>query len=155
MSTVQIFNAYGQMEAVSASDLIFRPAVYGIFIEQDQILMLHNSERGLLHPPGRIVAENEEPAQAIRHYFLELADITPIVGALLFIETQYRKEDDQAWQLSALYYAIKRPSLASISFPNEETSKIQPQWFQLDSLERTQFQFGFEAVQAAKLHLQL
>ena len=155
MSTVQIFDAYGQKETVSVNDLIFRPAVYGIFIEQDQILLLRNAQTGFLHPPGRVVAENEEPAQAIRHYFRELANITPTVGSLLFIETQYRKEDGQAWQLSALYYAVERPSLASISFPDEEKPTTQPEWLQLDSLDRTDFQFGFEAVQAAKLHLQL
>lgn len=155
MTTVQIFDAHGYMQKVSSAELIFRPAVYGIFIEQDQILLLRNLETQLLLPPGRIVAENEEPGQAIRHYFRELANITPVVGSLLFIETQYQQEDNQSWQLSALYYAVERPSFASISFHNEESPQIQPEWLQLDSLERTQFQFGYEAVQAGKLHLHL
>lgn len=155
MTTVQIVNAHGQVQAVTVEDLTFRPAVYGIFIEQDQILLLRHVETQLLLPPGRIVAQNEEPAQAIRHYFRELADITPVVGSLLFIENQYRQENDQSWQLSALYYSIERPSLASIRFPNEDNPQTKPEWLQLDQLERSQFQFGYEAMQAGKLHLQL
>jgi ADP-ribose pyrophosphatase YjhB (NUDIX family) len=155
MTTIQIFNDHGQAKVVSPKDLTFRPAVYGIFIEHDQILLLRNQETQLLRPPGRIVAENEEPAQAIRHYFRELADITPILGPLLFIENQYRQEDNRFWQLSALYYAIERPSTASILFSDDETLKIQPEWLQVDNLERSQFEFGYEAIQASKLYLQL
>lgn len=154
MTTIQIFDAKGHAQAVASEDLIFRPAVYGIFIEQDQILLLRNLETQLLLPPGRIVAENEEPAQAIRHYFRKLAAITPRVGSLFFIENQYRQESNQFWQLSVLYYEVKRPSLASINFPNDENAQSQPEWLQLDSLERPQFQFGFEAIQAGILHFQ-
>ena len=153
MTMVQIFNDQGHAQAVAAKDLIFRPAVYGIFIELDQVLLLRNQETQLLSPPGRIVSENEEPTQAIRHYFRELANITPALGSLLFIETQYRQENDQAWKLSALYYAIERPSLASIRFSEDITQ--YPEWLPINSLDRTQFQFGYEAVQAGKLQHQL
>lgn len=155
MTTVQIFDTQGHAQTVSSEDLLFRPAVYGIFIELDQVLLLRDTQTELLHPPGRIVNENEEPVQAIRHYFRELADITPVVGSLLFIENQYQQENDQSWQLSALYYAVKRPSLGSINFSEDLESQIQPEWLQLDGLERTQFQFGFEAIQAGKLQNQL
>ncbi len=155
MTTIQIFDAQGYAQAVSSEDLTFRPAVYGIFIELDQILLLRNLKTQLLLPPGRIVAENEEPTQAIRHYFRELAGITPVLDSLLFIETQYRQENNQSWKLSALYFAIERPSLASIKFPEDKELQLQPEWLSLDSLNRTQFQFGYEAIQAGKLHLQL
>ena len=155
MTTIQIFDEQGQAKVVSPEDLTFRPAVYGIFIEHDQILLLRNQETQLLFPPGRIVAENEEPTQAIRHYFRELADITPVLGPLLFIENQYRQEDTRFWQLSALYYSVERPSTASIRFSEDENPQNKPEWVQLDALQRSQFQFGYEAVQASKLHLQL
>jgi len=155
MTTVQIFDAQGDSQTVSSEDLIFRPAVYGIYIELDQIFLLRNLKTQLLRPPGRIVAENEEPAQAIRHYFRELAEITPVLGSMLFMETQYRQENDQSWKLSALYYAIERPSLDSINFLEDKELQLQPEWLPLDRLNRTQFQFGYEAIQAGKLHLQL
>lgn len=155
MTTIQIFGTQGQSQIVASEKLIFRPAVYGIFIEQDQILLLRDQETQFLLPPGRIVSENEAPAQALRHYFQELANITPILGSLLFIETQYRQENGRSFQLSALYYAIERPSIASLKFPETTDVQPQPEWMALESLERTQFQFGYEAVQAGKLSLQL
>ena len=153
--TIQIFDAQGHAQAVSSKNLTFRPAVYGIFIEHDQVLLLRDRETQLLWPPGRIVAENESPTQAIRHYFRTLADITPLLGPLLFIENQYRQENGRSWQLSVLYYAVERPATASIRFPENEELPAQPEWVQLNSLDRTQFQFGYEAVQAGKLRLQL
>ncbi|NHZ72077.1 MAG: hypothetical protein GWP17_03215, partial [Aquificales bacterium] len=155
MTTIQIFDVQGHAQTVSSENLIFRPAVYGIFIEHDQILLLRNLKTQLLLPPGRIVAENESPTQAIRHYFRNQAGITPLLGPLLFIENQYRQENGRFWQLSVLYYAIERPSTASIRFSENEELPTQPDWVQLNSLDQTQFQFGFEAVQAGKLRLQL
>jgi hypothetical protein len=150
MTTTQIFDTSGQAQTISSKTLTFRPAVYGIFIEHDQILLLRNPETQLLQPPGRIIAENETPSLAVRLFFNELANITPILGPLLYIETQYRQENGQDWQLSTLYYAIKRSSIDSISFA--DTQQHYPEWLQIDNLYRTQFQFGYEAIQAGKLH---
>lgn len=143
------------MQAAPSESFNFRPAVYGILIEYDQILLLRDPESQLFCPPGRIVAENEAPAQAVRHYFRRLAEMTPVLGPLLFVENQYRKENDTFWQLSVLYYAVERPSTASIRFAEDPEAKTQPEWVRLDSLDRTQFQFGYQAVQAGKLRLQL
>lgn len=154
MTTIQFFDAQGHTYAVQSKNLTFRPAVYGILIEQNQILLLHDRNTGLFLIPGRMLDENEVPNLAIRTYFREWASITPQLGTLLFIENQYRQDADQSWQLSALYYEIKRPPLASITFL-EKNAHFQPEWVQLDTLVRTQFQFGYEAVQAGKLYLQL
>jgi len=155
MTTIQVFDANGHAQAAPSKNLTFRPAVYGIFIEHDQILLLRNLASQLLLPPGRIVADNETPTQALRHYFRELAHITPVLGSLLFMETQYRQENGRFWQLSVLYYGIQRPSTDSINFSENQDAKIQPEWLPVSSLERTQFQFGYEAVQAGKLQLRL
>jgi ADP-ribose pyrophosphatase YjhB (NUDIX family) len=155
MTTIQIFDAQGQSQTVSSKTLTFRPAIYGIFIEHDQILLLRDQETQLLRPPGRIVAENEAPSQAIRHYLRELASITPQLGPLLFIENQYRQENGRFWQLSVLYYGLKRPSTASILFTPPPEAPLQPEWLPLNNLGLTQFEFGYEAIQAGKLHHQL
>ncbi len=153
MTTVDIFDVQGHLHAVPAKNILYRPAVYGIFIEQDQILLLRDQSTDLLLVPGRHLEENEVPAQALRTYFREWAGITPLLGTLLFIENQYQQEAEQFLQLSALYYEVKRPSLASITFPQKE-GQYAPEWIQFDNVDRTQFQFGYEAIQAGKLYLQ-
>jgi hypothetical protein len=153
--TIHFLDANGRLQAAPSDSFTFRPAVYGILIEYDQILLLRDLESQLFCPPGRIVAENEAPAQAVRHYFRRLAEMTPVLGPLLFVENQYREENDTFWQLSVLYYAVERPSTASISFTEDPEAKTRPEWVRLDSLDRTRFQFGYEAVQAGKLRLQL
>ncbi len=155
MTTIQLFDAAGHAQAVSSEKLTFRPAVYAILIEHDQVMLLRDRATQLLSPPGRIVAEHEAPTQAIRHYCRDVAGITPILGPLLFMENQYRSENGRFWQLSVLYYALERPATASINFAENPDSPLQPEWLPLDDLARTQFQFGYEAVQAGKLRLQL
>ncbi|PIE80435.1 MAG: hypothetical protein CSA11_08170 [Chloroflexi bacterium] len=153
MTTVDIFDAQGHLHAVPSQSISYRPAAYGIFIEHDQILLLRDQETDLLLVPGRHLAENEVPAQILRTYFQEWAGITPRLGALLFIENQYQQEDGQFWQFSALYYEVKRASLASIAFPHQ-AGQYSPEWLPLDNIDRKQFQFGYEAVQAGKLYHQ-
>ena len=44
-------------------------------------------------------------------------------------------ENDTFWQLSVLYYAIERPSTASIRFAEDPEAKTQPEWVRLDSVD--------------------
>jgi ADP-ribose pyrophosphatase YjhB (NUDIX family) len=67
------------------------------------------------------------------------------------VEDQYVMDSDRrAWHLSVVYYALERPSTAATI---SDSSKIE--WVPLDELDRSQMQFGYEAVQAGRLRLKL
>lgn len=148
MSEIQCYDDDGQAHITAAESLQFSPAVYGIFIENDRLLLLSRKSTGLYAPPGCILTPNENPAQAIRHYFRRLANITPVLGPLLFIEDQCRWLDARAWQISALYYALERPFTASIHLNESVETEATPEWIDLFDLQRSRFQFGFKAVAA-------
>jgi len=155
MATTVCYDIYGNAVPVASETITFRPAVYGIFIENSQILLQKQPQTGLWYPPGKILAANDTPTQVVRHYFRQLTGLTPIIGSLLYVEDQFFiDEERRAWKLSALYYGLERPLTAATALTESEETN-HPQWVLLAELQREQFQFGYEAVQAGKLQQKL
>ncbi|MCP4422347.1 MAG: NUDIX domain-containing protein [Chloroflexi bacterium] len=155
MATIVCYDVYGNPIPVAVESITFRPAVYGIFIENSQVLLQQQPQTNLWHPPGSMMAASDTPTQVIRHYFRQLTGLTPAAGSLLFVEDQfYLDEERRAWKFSALYYALERPlNTATALTESEEDTLIS--WLPLDDLQRTQIQFGYEAIQAGKLQQKL
>ena len=155
MSSIVCYDIYGNAVPVTAESITFRPAVYGIFIENEQILLQKQPQTDLWHPPGTMLSVSDTPTQVIRHHFRQIMGLTPAIGSLLFVEDQYfLDEERRAWKLSAMYYGLERP-LSSATALAEAEENTQTQWVPLADLQREQFQFGYEAIQAGKLQKKL
>jgi len=155
MATIICYDIFGNPVPVSPEALIFRPAVYGIFIENNQTFLLKHPQTELLYPPGHMLAEDETPTQAIRHQFRDLTGMTPKIGPMIFLEDRYFVDDEhRAWHLSALYYALERPKTTATPLSDIDHTN-HPEWIHLDNLQRHQMQFGYEAIQAGRLQLKL
>lgn len=149
---IRCYTPEGQAVNVEEKAVTFRPAVYGILIEHEQVFLLCRPSTGLLYPPGGIVGQRETPTQAVRAFFRQLTGMVPVLGSLVFVEEQYQVEENTPWHLSAMYYVLERPSASAIT-PVE--NRPQPEWVSLPDLRREQLQFGYEAIQAAWLRLKL
>ena len=155
MSQVTCYDSNGNAISVSSENMTFRPAVYGIFIEHQQVLLTRHAQTGLFQPPGGILQSLETPTQAVRHHFRDVTGMTPRLGPLLLVEDQFIVDDaQQAWHLSTLYYALDRPE-ATVASLTEIESSSQPEWVTLATLQRDQLQLGFEAIEAGRLRLQV
>lgn len=147
------YTAQGNAVPVPEDALTFRPAVYGIFIDNDEAFLLRHPETQLFYPPGRILTEYEVPRQTIRLYFRQLTGMMPQLGPLLFVEERYfMDEEGKAWHLTDLYYVINRLDAVGTA---ESSDNLQPIWVPLTDLPLAAFQFGYEAVQAGRLRLKL
>ena len=156
MATIVCYDREGKAHSFASEDIAFRPAVYGIFIENDQVFLLKHPETNLFYPPGKILAEDEPPTQVVRQQFRKLTGLALQLGPLIFVEDQYVVDDEQQpWQLSLLYYALERPMITMAPTMAEVDDYEQPEWVLLDGLQRQQMQFGYEAIQAARLRLKL
>ncbi|GJM40445.1 MAG: hypothetical protein DHS20C20_07270 [Ardenticatenaceae bacterium] len=155
MATIVCYDIHGNAVPVAAESITFRPAVYGIYIENNQVLLQKQPETELWYPPGTMLSASETPTQIIRQYFRQLVGLTPAIGSLLFVEDQYfLDEARRAWKLSAMYYGLERPLTTATSLTETDEAN-QIEWISLTHLQREQFQFGFEAVQAGKLQQKL
>ncbi len=151
---IHCYDQDGELVAVPADDVVFRPAAYGILIENEQILLASNPQTGLWQPPGRILEPHETPTHALKHHLRRLAGLTPLVGPLLYVEDQHRlDEKGRAWHLSVLYYALDRPPYPTMDLTEMET--FAAAWVPLADVKRLNLQFGYNAIQAGRLRLTL
>ena len=153
MTTIQCYDEDGRAVSVAPTAITFRPAVYGIFIENEAVLLHHHPRTERWQPPGGILGDTETPFQAVRHHFRNLTGITPLLGPLLYSEERYVLDHERcAWHLSHLYYALDRPPLTA-STPAELRGEQAYHFVPLATLRRQDMQFGYDAVQAAVMRL--
>jgi hypothetical protein len=63
-------------------------------------------------------------------------------------------EEGRLWQLSVLYYALKRPT-AGVAGMIDFDNAAHPEWFPLENLTREKMLLGFEAVEAGRVRQEL
>jgi ADP-ribose pyrophosphatase YjhB (NUDIX family) len=145
----------GNSILVPAESVDFRPAVYGILIEDDGVMLNQNDVTGLWEPPGGMLSARETPARALVRHLRQTSRKIPRIGPLLQVEDQYRVDrHGRAWHWSILYYALE-PSASTAPPRSNPDAADRPKFVSLHELKRSQMQLGFEAIQAARLRLQL
>lgn len=149
------FDDMGQIVEVQGGPAGFRPAVYGILIENEQVLLQPHPESKLWQPPGKVLEVEEAPTSAVLRCFQAAAGITPIITGLLLAEDRcWIDKQGLVWQLSVLYYALKRPTAGAAGLINFD-SPARPEWFPLENLTRDKMLLGYEAVEAGRIRTEL
>jgi ADP-ribose pyrophosphatase YjhB (NUDIX family) len=149
------YDEHGRPAAIAPENIAFSPAAYGILIENNQLLLQRHPVTELWRLPGGIPAAQETPSQAVRRHFRAVTGMSPLLGPLLYVEEQYRLEgEDRGLRLSILYYVLERPAPGVAGLINFDQPQ-RPEWVSLDSLDRSQLQFGYEAIQAGRLRQNL
>jgi ADP-ribose pyrophosphatase YjhB (NUDIX family) len=155
MNILCCYDDWGNAVEIASEKVSFRPAVYGILIEREQVLLQRHLRTDLWQPPGLILHSNQPPSLAIRQRFRRITGLSLVLGPLLFVEDQYRVDGpESAWHLSLLYYALERPQVGRVA-PTVLPADDQPQMIPIDKIQREQMQFGFDAIQAGRLRLAL
>ena len=148
MTTIVCYDPHGQPVPVAANTLTFSLAAYGICIENNEILLLKDVQTGWMTWPGAMLQVGERPYHVVSRAYHLLTGIMPVVGPLLFMEDLYQVDGNgRAWHLSAMFYWLERPSATSISLNTIDTNH-QPQMVPADLVQRSQLQFGYQALQA-------
>lgn len=152
MSTIVCYDPQGYPVPVAAATLTFSPAAYAVFIENNEILLLHNEQTGWLTWPGTMLPAGERPYHAVSRVYHLLTGIVPVVGPLLSMEDLYQIDGNgRAWHLTAMFYWLERPSATSFSLTTIDTN-LQPQMLPVDYVQRSQLQFGYQVLQAGIRH---
>lgn len=142
----------GNLIAVPRSNLLFSPAVYGVLIENQRVLLQEEPKSRLYHPPGGRIPAEQTTAQALRQHFRAATGLTPEVGQLLMVQDEYRLENNQGWHLAVMYYALDRPAAGRASLVDFD-KLTKPEWVSVNDLKRADLLFGYEAIQSASKRL--
>jgi ADP-ribose pyrophosphatase YjhB (NUDIX family) len=153
MTTILCADPHGLMIPVAEDDILFRPVVYGILIENNQILLQRNPVSFLWQPPGGVVLDGETPKQALRQHVRLATGIIPQIETTLFIESSYRVDSEEcAWHDSMLYFSLRR-SMVGFAGLVDFDNVVRPEWVSVNQLRREQMQFGFDAIEAGRTRL--
>ncbi len=149
MTTIVCYDPQGQPVPVAESALTYRLAAYGIFTENNEILLLHDTETDWFAWPGAVLAVGERPLQVVSRAYHQLTGVVPRVGPLVLMEDLYQIDGDgRAWHLSAMYYWLERPSATSISLM-ALNNNLRPRLVQASDVNINQLKFGRQALQLA------
>jgi ADP-ribose pyrophosphatase YjhB (NUDIX family) len=149
MTTIVGYDAQANPVTVDKENLLFCPAAYAVYIENNEVLLLREAETDLFCWPGNTLASGEPPTQAVSRAFHRLTGVIPFVGPLIYTEALYRvDENGRPYHLAALYYLLERPSTSPISLA-PITDTLQPEMVAAASVQRSQLQFGRQALQVA------
>ncbi len=148
MTTIVCYDPHGQPVPIAANTLTFSPAAYAVFIENHEILLLKDTATGWMTWPGAVLQAGERPYYVVSRAYHQLTGIMPVVGPLLFMDDLYQVDGNgRAWHILAMFYWLERPSATSFSLNTIDTN-LQPQMIAANLVERSQLQFGYQALQA-------
>lgn len=138
---------------VNPDQLQFRPAVYGILIEKDKILLTKNWD-GYDFPGGGI-KKDETIEESLKREFneetgLEIELIKPIECKTSFFNPNYSKKyDGQYWNCPCIYFLVKRIG-GEISKKNFSESELdyadEAEWIDIKDIKNIKFYNSIDSV---------
>lgn len=149
MTTTVCYDPNGQPMVVATHSLTFSPAAYGIFVEDHEVLLLQDTKTDLFAWPGAVLQVGERPLQVVSRIYHLLTGVVPVVESLACMEDLYQVDGSgRAWHLSAMFYWLERPSATSLALTKVDPNLL-PQMIPAASVQRSQLQFGYQALQVA------
>jgi 8-oxo-dGTP pyrophosphatase MutT (NUDIX family) len=140
MSIVVILDANGQKHRVDSNNLIFRKAVYGLYIQNNKLLMVKDKISKKWEFPGGGMENNESPLEGLKREFFEETGLTILDTRLSpdnlvysGLELFFDINSNQAWKTKRDFFFISKISGSIIVQSNKKDIK-QARFFSFKNL---------------------
>jgi ADP-ribose pyrophosphatase YjhB (NUDIX family) len=151
---IECISMQGNPILVPREELIFRPAVYGIIVDDGKILLvcLHTTDKFFL--PGGGVELGEKLQDALRREVKEETGIKIEIERFAFFSEGFLYYDpwDTAYHTISFFF-VCRPKTLELASDDQiiDLEAERPGWIALDGLSPERFQFsGEEILQVAQ-----
>jgi len=150
-------DVWGKKTEVDSSQLIFRPSVYGILIENDKILL--SGEWDGYDIPGGGSKVHETLEESLKREFLEETGLEIEVGDVVHCETFFfhpshsEKHKNEHWNAPVFYFLVRRVGgeISVNNFSEEEKDyKNLAEWVDLEKIKETKFYNSIDSVEVIK-----
>ncbi|MBT3314105.1 MAG: NUDIX domain-containing protein [Anaerolineae bacterium] len=133
---------FGKKKLILANELFFRPSVYGIVTNEDDILLLDTLYVGGYSLPGGGVGLGEKIEDALRREMLEETGIDiEIIEFLQFTEQMfYYDPSDVAAHCLLFFYLCRPKTLITCSDDQVDDAAVEkPRWVNISNLKAQDF----------------
>jgi len=152
----------GKNYEVDASELTFRPSVYGLLIEDNKILLSKQWD-GYDFPGGGVYIDETVDEALKREFFeetgIEVEPITPIYCTTSFFHPVHSKKDKDKYENCVLiYYLVKKVggNLSKENLDEEEQEYADmPEWLDIDKLQGLKFYNSVDSLEVIRQALQI
>lgn len=141
IKTIRCHNLQGQEVEVAVDAIQYRPAVYGLFVEDGKLLVYRSPNSGTLMLPGGQVEQGERVIEALHREVLEEVGMEISQADFFYADDDfyYHEKKKQAYQMFCYYYlcGLKRDDENIIVHNGAEVADVQ--WVPLSTLRTEDF----------------
>jgi mutator protein MutT len=142
MEMVECITHYGKTKLLPREKLTFRPSVYGIIVNTENVLLLNTTHTGTYSLPGGGIEIGETIEEALKREVKEETGLEIEIVSFYRFEEQFFYYDpaDIAFH-SFLFFYVCRPKTIEIDHDLEinDDSVDLPRWIRIDELEEQHF----------------
>ena len=138
----------GNPATLAVDRLQWRPSVYGLAVQNDQLLVLYNTRTDAYELPGGGVDIHENLTDALHREFIEECNVTVTVGDLLCMDEQFfLTPGGNQWHTLRFFYRVTviEPGTMRVNDPDEHNTN--PHWHALPDLIPANIAVHWQAVQ--------
>ena len=143
MSLVECITTDGRKKMVRKDELVLRPAVYGIIVNEGKVLLMRLLRTGKYHPPGGGIGLGERVEDALRRELQEETGIeVEIQRFARFAELFFYYDPSETAYHGLQFYYICRPKTLELLDDTqvEDDAAGKPRWVEIEGLQAQDFQ---------------
>jgi ADP-ribose pyrophosphatase YjhB (NUDIX family) len=137
----------GNPATLDVDRLQWRPSVYGLAIQDNQLLVLDNPRTENYELPGGGVDIHESLTDALQREIMEECNVSVTVGDLLHMDEQFfLTPGGNHWHTLRFFYRVTvTGGTLRVNDPDEHSTN--PHWHALDELTATNIAVHWQAIQ--------
>lgn len=138
MKTISCKNNFDQIVKIPKNKFFFRPAVYGVIVKNNKVVMLTNKGNNKLWFPGGGVEIGEKMETALKREVLEETGLKiEIKKFLLFKENFfYDQPSDGAFHGFLFFFLCKIKGKNKFNQTDLEDDVFNPQWIEIKKIKQ-------------------